>query len=821
VARCPLIPGRPALLARPRGFQHSGGGPLVESPYDGAAVIRSRPPGARPGAHAIPTPTRAGVPLLVVLLLLVAVGCNRTPEEPRDFDELARTSLATIDGTVDVPGLREEVRVLRDEWGIPHIYARNRDDLFFAQGWVQAQDRLWQIDMWRRVNEGRLAEILGPDAFEHDRLARLIMFRGPWDEEWPTYHPEGEQIFRAFSDGVNAYIDQIGDHLPVEYRLTGLRPLPWTPQASTGRVATALPLGAARAELALAREVAELGVAEVNRRRGPLHANWIELAVPEGLDLSIISEEVVEALSHFRGEMPQPPLLPRFEAWEGAVASANSGAQERAPGSNNWVVAPRLTATGHVLLANDPHRGVSNPSLRYLVHLDAPDYRVIGATEPAIPGVAIGHNGRVAWGLTIVGTDQADVFVETLNPENLDEALWKGEWYPLRIVVDTIPVRGEAARVVEHRFSRHGPVFHVDSLNQVAYAVRSTANEPGTGGYLGALRLAEVDDCGEFLDELAHYYAPSENMICGDAEGNIAWLAAALTPRRSGGWHGRLPVPGTGDHGWDGFRPHTELPQEMNPDRGWLGTANHDVQPPGYDPPIMFRPGPFPRWERLQQMFARVAPGELTADAFETMILDAVHPWWERDDRPLLDGWRADEPDVEWARSELEAWDGVYDRASRGAALHNAFRRHLDAEARGAATPAGRRRDLVRDALEASLAELTERLGGERDEWRWGRIHRSEFPHLLVGAYDLPAVERSGGGGTVAATGATFREIIDFSELDRSRATSAPGQSMQPGSPFYGNLLPLWAEGEFFPLLFTREAVEAGADHELVLRPGG
>jgi penicillin G amidase len=773
-----------------------------------------------------PHDPRSGVPALdtlalLALAVLLPAACDPAPGEPGDFDALARASLATIEGTLEVPGLREEVRVLRDEWGIPHIYARNRDDLFFAQGWVQAQDRLWQIDMWRRVNEGRLAEILGPEAFEHDRLARLIMFRGPWDEEWSTYHPEGERIFRTFSAGVNAYIDQIGNDLPVEYRLTGLRPLPWSPEASTGRVATALPLGAARAELNLAREVAVLGVDEVNRRRGPTYANWLDLSVPQGLDVSIISEEVVRALGHFQGGMPRPPLLPRYEGWPGAVASANTGARETSPGSNNWVVGPNLTATGHVLLANDPHRGVTNPSLRYLVHLNAPDYRVIGATEPAIPGVAIGHNGRVAWGLTIVGTDQADVFVETLNPENLDEALWQGEWYPLRIEVDTIPVRGEEARVVEHRFSRHGPVFHVDSVNHVAYAVRSTANEPGSGGYLGALRLAEVDDCGEFLDELAYYHAPSENMICGDAEGNIAWLAAALTPRRSGGWYGRLPVPGTGDYGWDGFRPHTELPREMNPERGWLGTANHDVQPPGYYPPLMFRSGPFSRWERLQEMFAGVGPGELTADGFEGMVLDVVHPWWDRDDRPLLEGWRAGDPDVEWARAELVAWDGAYHRESRAAALHDAFRRHLDEEARGPGAPGERRRALIEDALTEAVGELTRRLGDDREAWRWGRIHRSEFPHLLVGAYDLPAVERSGGGGTIAATGATFREIIDFSELDRSRATSTPGQSMQPGSPFYGNLLPLWAEGQFFPLLFTREAVEAGATHELVLRPGG
>ena len=757
--------------------------------------------------------------LLLLPGLVLLSACQVVESSPQDFDALAETSLAQTEGEMEVPGLQGQVEVLRDEWGIPHIYAENREDLFFAQGFIQAQDRLWQIDMWRRIHEGRLAEILGPEAFEHDRLARLLRFRGPWDEEWATYHPNGEEIFQAFADGVNAYIQEIGDDLPVEYRLTGLEPLPWTPEASTGRLATALPLGAARSELNLARDVAELGLDEANRRLRPGHETWVDLHLPEGVDYSLITDEVVDALGHFQGGFPRPPLLPEYAEWPGAVASRNLGVQESAPGSNNWVVSGERTVSGDVLLANDPHRGVTNPSLRYLVHLNAPGYSVIGATEPAIPGVAIGHNGRVAWGLTIVGTDQSDVFIETLNPEDPDQALWEGEWYPLTVEVDTIPVRGEEPRVVEHRFSRHGPIFYVDSVNHVAYAARTTATEPGTGGYLAALRLAETHDCHEFQEELGYYYAPSENMICGDADGNISWLAAALTPDRSDGWYGRLPVPGTGEYRWDGFRSHTELPQEMNPERGWTGTANHDVQPPGYYPPIMFRRGPFSRWDRLLQLFEDAY--DLTVADFEEMILDAVHPWWKEEDRPLLEGWTAEDPEVEWARTTLMEWEGRYERDEIGPALHNRWRSALDASARDPESVPERRAELAEEALTQAVERLREELGEDREEWRWGRIHRSEFPHTLVSAYDLPSVERSGGGATIAATGATFREIIDFEDLDNSRATSAPGQSMQPGSPFYDNLLPLWAEGEFFPLVYSREAVEDATTHRLVLRPAG
>ena len=348
--------------------------------------------------------------------------------QARSFMALAQESLAQIEGTLDAPGLRAPVEVVRDEWGIAHIYAQNKRDLFFAQGYVQAQDRLWQMDMWRRINEGRLSEILGPEAFRHDRLARLVTYRGSWEEEFTRYHPEGQMIFEAFADGVNAYIEEVGDNLPVEYKLTGLRPLPWTPRASTGRVATALPIGGGRGDLRLAQDIAAQGLEAVNQEEAEDVANWIDLKIPNGLDPSIITDAAIDALDGFDDDYPKPPLLPEYRDWPGAVASLNQGSQTSSPGSNNWVVSGDLTATGQVLLANDPHRGVENPSLRYIVHLNAPGYSVIGATEPAIPGVAIGHNGRVGWGLTIVGTDQSDVFIEALDPDNLRRARWQGEF---------------------------------------------------------------------------------------------------------------------------------------------------------------------------------------------------------------------------------------------------------------------------------------------------------------------------------------------------------------------------------------------------------
>ncbi|MGD2120996.1 MAG: penicillin acylase family protein [Gemmatimonadota bacterium] len=752
-----------------------------------------------------------GVALVGALLSPACSGPGGGP--PESFQDLAVARLAKIDGELRLPGLRGEVEVLRDPWGVPHIFAGNLDDLFFAQGFVQAQDRLWQMEMYRRTGEGRLAEILGPEAIPHDRVARLLKYRGPWtDEEFASYHPEGRRILEAFAAGVNAYMQHMADDLPVEFELTGIRPEPWLPETPLLRMQTAMPLNDARRELRLARQVAELGPAEANSRART--TPYRELSVPRGVDLSLIGPEVADGLSGFRDGMPRPALVPPYDSWFLADSSQNQGAQEDSPGSNNWALAPKLTATGKALVANDPHRGVTNPSLRYVVHLDAPGWTAIGSTEPVLPGVAIGHNGRVAWGLTIVGTDQSDVYVERVSPEDPNQVWWQGRWEPLEVVVDTVPVKDREPEIVELKFSRHGPVFFEDTLNHLAYALRSTMHEPGATGYLAALRLNVVESCQEFLDELDYWKAPTENMICGDAQGNIAWQASAASPRREG-WLGRLPVPGSGAYEWQGFRD--DLPREYNPERGWIATANHDIHPPGYDPPLYFKTGSsFPRFERLAEVlshgndFTLEDSKSLQQDAFSASAEAAV---------TIFQGWASSDAEVETARADLASWDGVYRRESRPAAIYDHVRRHFPSDVRLVDLSEAQRVEVLEAAISAGLDDLRDGQGEDPGEWRWGRIHRSEFPHTLVEAYDLPTVERSGGAGTVAATGATYRHIIDFSDLDASVASNAPGQSARPLSPYYGNLAESWGAGEYFPLLFSREAVEGQAQHRLVLRP--
>ncbi len=738
--------------------------------------------------------------------------------KPASLDALATAALSQIDGTLTAEGVKAPVRVVRDSWGVPHIYAQSTEDLFFAQGYVMAQDRLWQMEMWRRAGEGRLAEVLGPGALARDKQARLLKYRGGvTDAELTSYHPEARRIMTAYVAGVNASIAQAtrSGKLPVEFVVTGIRPQPWTIETLLLRQ-TSLTEGAA--ELQLARSVAQLGAAEANRRRNP--DPFDDLRVPAGLDVTAITDEVIAA-TRVGGGTPRPQLLPEFAAFAGTAGGDQPDGSVPEPGSNNWVVNGGMSATGKPVVANDPHREVTNPSLRYIVHLNAPGWNVAGASEPPFLGVAVGHNDRIGWGLTIVGTDQHDVYVEELNPANANEVKWNGKWESLRSVTEEIAVKGAGAETVELKFSRHGPVFFIDRERHRGYALRSALDEPGTAPYLAGLRLAQVQDCRAFLNAAMYWKAPSENLICGDVDGNISWQASALTPSRKG-WSGRLPVPGTGAFEWQGFR--NDLPRELNPSRGFVATANNNIQPKGYTPPLMFKSADT-RFERITRLLQMIQPGKkLTLEDHARMQHDA-YSLRAAADLELFKGWTAKDPSVETARAALEKWDAVYNRESAAAAIYETWRT-VDAQGRGArgAAPAetpgtANTPDAVEARLKRAVDRLTSTQGPDPGGWRWGRMHMRAFPHPFLAPFNIPPVEGSGGSGTVAADGASYREILDVSNWDRSLVINTPGQSGQPGSRFYSNLLKDWGDKKYFPLAFSSAAVEKAAANTLTLTP--
>ncbi len=744
----------------------------------------------------------------------LASACSSPPPPAAatpSLEALATAALARIDGTLALPGLTSPVEVLRDEWGVPHLYAQNTDDLFFAQGFVVAQDRLWQMELWRRSGEGRVAELVGPAGLPHDRLIRRLMFRGPPDDaEWASYHPEGKRIFTAYANGINAFITAAGASLPVEFQLTGTTPEPWTPDQLLQRARVSDAIGDARAELALARSVAALGLAEANRRM-PTDVGD-RLTVPAGLDVSRISADVIRALDgDMYGNLPRPEILPQYRALPGAVASLDMGVPERSPGSNNWAIGGTRTGTGVAIMVDDPHRQVTNPAHRYLLHLNAPGWTVAGATEAPLPGVIRGHNGRVAWGRTATETDQADVYVETVNPANPNEVRFNGQWESLRVVTETIAVKGAPTETIELKFSRHGPVFFEDREAHLAYALKSQLQARGTAEYLGGLRLDQATSARDCLTAANFMPMPPTNLVCADAQGNIAFRVAVFAPLRQG-WTGRLPVPGTGEYEWAPER-RTDLPSEFNPARGYIATANNNTHPRTFRPPYTFYPAGqrYRRHERIVQMIESAT--SLTTDDMQRMLRDSYNTEAAEDAR-LFSGWRADDAVVERARATIDGWDRVMDRGSAAAALYMAWQGVADLKAARAGTRAA-----TIAGLSGAVTRLEKDQGNDWVQWRWGRMNRSEFPHSVVSAYDLPAIERQGGAGTVNAIGAVYRLVTDFRTPDRSMVTIGPGNSGQPGSPFYRNLHDLWGRNEFFTLLFTRPAVDAHVKYRLLLTP--
>ena len=791
--------------------------------------------------------------------------------------ERARAVLAQVEGEIKAPGLQEPVAVLRDWWGVPHIYAQNSHDLFFAQGFVVAQDRLFQLDWWRRIGSGETAEVLGESAIAGDCFARLMLYRGDMQAEWTSYSPDAHAIAAAFTQGINACIDHFGDRLPIEFQTLGYRPRKWQPEDVLTRMSGIVMVGNWEREIARARLIAKVGV---ERARLIAPTDPPRAFAPEpGLNLDALSPEIVAG---YRA------------ATRGLKVTPDKSE------SNNWVIDGTLSASGKPMLAGDPHRATSLPSLRYLVHLNAPGWNVIGAGEPALPGVAIGHNDRVVWGFTIVGTDQADLFVEETHPDDPRQYRVGDRWEPMRIVRETIRVKGRsvtagnsgldaprgkpgsAARTIpgapaeefshvtmELRFTRHGAVIWQDEQRRVACALKWVGSEPGSAAYLASLAVARSQSAGELMKALEVWKVPALNFVFADVEGTIGWVAAGLAPIRSD-WDGLLPVPGaSGEHEWQGFLDFARLPQAINPSRHWVATANHNILPAGYRQSIAYDWAPPYRFQRIQQRLdgqPRVAAKGFTLEDFQSIQHENTSLLARQLTR-LLEAVDIPEEEAQLAKL-LTDWDGALSVETAAGALYSVWLQELQALFYRPYLPAdaiGQRGDLrnpvvlmeqltrpderwfgpdpqrsrdhhLKQALTRAIARTKKLLGEDPKQWSWGRLHTATFRHPLAtlgpayaGAFNLGPVPRPGDVTTPNNTranedfeqvhGATYRQVFDLADWDRALATSAPGQSGQPGSSHYGDLLPLWAKAQYFPLYFSRSKVEEATCHRLRLRP--
>ncbi|MDP1570107.1 MAG: penicillin acylase family protein [Vicinamibacterales bacterium] len=773
--------------------------------------------------------------------------------------------------TLKVAGLAEPVEILRDRWGINHIYARSEADLFFAQGYAAASDRLFQFEIWRRRATGTVAEMLGRRELRRDIGARLHMYRGDMDAELQHYHPRGKAIIEAYVAGINAYVDEVAaapDRLPLEFRMLGITPGKWTPavvisrhQALTSNVG---------AEVNYVRAMKALGA---DRLRELLYFQGGEpvFTLDPSIDLASFPDEVLELYQAFRSpiEFRAEDVAPAFRAARtaGAEAAPAEPVDPHDIGSNNWVVAGARTESGYPIMANDPHRVIEAPSLRYWTHLVAPGWDVIGGGEPVLPGVSIGHNGHGAWGLTIFGTDNEDLYVYDTNPENPHEYRFRGQWEPMRILRDTVPVKGEAAEAVELKYTRHGPVIYEDRAARKAYAIRAAWLEQGGAPYLASLRMNQARTWEEFREACTYNRMPSENMVWADRTGTIGWQAAGITPLRRN-WSGLLPVPGDGRYEWDGFLPIAALPHLVNPPEGFVATANNHLFPQDYPwPEALHFTGADPyRAARVEEVlgsgrkFSVAETARLQNDDLSIPARALV---------PLLRDLALARPASAAARDRVVAWDFVLDKDSVPAGIFQMFSRRLYANVREALIPVEARaavpgslitvkpiidrlyapdgrfgedpiagRDaLVARSLDEAVAELTKRFGPDMDRWRYGQaaFHHALIRHPLsdvVNAETRARLEvgpapRGGDALTVSATGSgdnqtsggSFKIIVDTGNWENSVGINTPGQAGNPDDPNYRALFPLWSTGRYFPLAYARARVESVTTHTTRLEP--
>lgn len=785
---------------------------------------------------------------------------------------------ATPTETLSVPGLSQPVEIIRDRWGISHIYARNEDDLFFAQGYNAARDRLFELEMWRRQATGTVAEILGPGELKRDIGNRLFMYRGDMNAEMNWYHPHGAAIINAFVNGVNAYIEATEKNpvlLPQEFKMLNIKPSKWTPAVVISRFNGLL--SNLDQEMNTALAVRTLGAAKVKSLESyqPGDPNLIMDPV---IDASLLNKGILELYDAYRKPLKFAPdeLLPEYRntkaatnmsakiqlASNDAPSQSELADQQADMGSNNWVVSGRLTESGKPLVVGDPHRVQEVPSLRYWVHLNAPGWDVIGAGEPSVPGVSYGHNEYGGWGYTIYGTDTEDLYVYDINPANPLQYKYGSGWETMKVVHATIRVKGHAAARVDLKFTRHGPVISEDTNHHKAYAVRAAWLEPGGAPYLASLRIDQAQNWDKFDDAVSYSRIPAENLIWGDKMGTIGYNAAAIAPRREN-FSGLVPVPGDGRYEWDGFLPIKELPHVLNPEAGFYNTSNNYQVPPGYRHMEVVQQvwsDPY----RAREVAETLASGKKFSVADMVILQNSDLSIPARSIIPLLRDIPIADPVVQKAATRLLHWNFVLDKDSVEAGIYEMFQRYLMGDVRATIVPAAAReyisppltrivasltapdgsygsdpakgRDaVIVKALSEAVADLTKRFGSDMETWNLGAYHYTKINHPIGEAlrpdleakFDVGHLPRGGDAYTITATGAgdqqtggaSFKIIEDVNDWDASVGLNTPGQSGDVNNPHYRDLYEYWARGKYFPIFFSRAKIESVAEINTTLLP--
>ncbi|MCP4330820.1 MAG: penicillin acylase family protein [Alphaproteobacteria bacterium] len=754
------------------------------------------------------------------------------------------TSVSDYNDSVELDGLTATVEVIRDQRTIPHIFASSSEDAFFALGYIHAQDRLWQMEMIRRLGQGRVAEIAGEAGVGIDKLIRTLDFYRLAEQTVDLLAPDSRAVLMSYSAGVNAYLEARGGSLPPDFLVAGVDPEPWRPADSIvwGKLMTLQLSGNWFKERLRLLLSGHLDAAQ-------LRDLWPDNSKNSPTTLTSLSD-LHREVAALAGTAPLPALA-------------------GAPGfSNEWVVDGDRTATGFPLLANDPHLGYQAPNLWYLARLEAPGLSVVGATVPGVPIVLLGHNNHIAWGLTTTESDVSDLFIERVVPEAPD--MYETPRGPMRFETreEIIEVRGGDPITWTVRSSRHGPVVSdlwVDDgqlpIGDNVLALKAAFLQPGDLTAQAMLRLNRAIGWKPALEALRDYAVPQQNFVYADIAGNIGIITPGLVPirRRGDGW---LPVPGwTDDYAWDGYIPYDQLPQSFNPSSGRIVNANNAIVPPSY-PYFLGRDWENKyRAERIDELLDGAGPYDtnlfidmqadnLSGAARQLLpLMLAPKALGDRADgaRALLSNW-----DYSMFRDQAEpliftAWLRELNRALYADELGDLFESYWGLRAEVVfhiLSDAGQWCDDITTAgtedcdsrialaLDRAIARLAAEYGDDPLEWFWAIPHRAEFKNRVLDVIPLIrdlanlAIAVDGGTYTInrnsssigndkapfaAVHGAGYRAIYDLSDLSQSLFIQATGQSGNPLSPFYDSFLVSWRDFRYLKIAGDRDSLAADA----------
>ena len=772
--------------------------------------------------------------LVILALLLAAFGFTWVKvTAPKSFPQ--------VDGEIHLTGLDGPVNVYRDGMGIPNIYATSAHDLFMAQGYVHSQDRFWQMDFWRHIGSGRLSEMFGKSEVETDAFLRTLGWAQIAEQEYAVADPEAKAMLDAYTEGVNAYLARrSGTQLSLEYGILKLlnssyKPEPWTPvQTLTWAKSMAWDLGGNMS--------AEIERAILLKSLPPEYVD--ELFPPYPSDHPVVVPAIGEnvfqpsnAQTFARLNVPDTALV----AVEKKAVLLNSllGPVGADIGSNNWVIAGSRTATGMPILANDPHLGIQMPSIWYQIGLhcrpknETCPYAVTGFSFAGVPGVIIGHNDNIAWGVTNVGPDVMDLFIEKINPDNPNQYEYLGKWVDMEVHTETILVGGGDPVELTVRKTIHGPIISdsygpliqqvevgkqsftekagIDLPEHYAIAMRWTALEP-TRLFNAIWAFDKAQNWEEFRTAARDFVVPAQNLVYADVQGNIGYQMPGNIPVRKNG-DGRFPVPGwTGEYDWEGYLPFEELPYVFNPSSGYVATANNQVNPWDYPYLISTEWDYGFRAERIVEMIEN-APGpidiayiqKIHGDNYDASAATLV---------PLLMQVNMGDANLEGVRAIFDGWDYQDNMDSAPAALYAAFWRRFLANTFGDELPEDRqpggssrwfevvrnvagqpdshwwdskltadkvetRDDILKQSFTQAVADVQEALGKDPAKWRWGDLHTSTFRNQTLGESGIALIENLFNRGPFRTAGsASIVNATGWSATGGFEVTSIPSMRM-------------------------------------------